>query len=1156
MFNLKLFFNGNKVPLILILLIPLILNIIWFREGDIMGVGESGLPFYNFNIAYESNKDAWNSYALGFPTNIGMAAKPSYWFMAQFQNIGVPNFLLQAFFLWLVFVASGFGAYFLCKEFFPEIKKKYILLAVLFYWFNPFALVNVWNRFLNNYFIFYALLPIALFLFLRGIIRRKYIFAIYIGLISAVFSYALTSIAFNILLWLVLLYTAIFYLFFKEQSRLFVIKFFVLSLLFFSLINFWWISQVFNYVKGSSFKEVSTSSFIDENNYQTFWILSERLGNLTDLFRLRHNSFFGQNKTIWIDSLNFPPLVFVSFLIFSLCLLPLILRFKNPKVLFCTLLFFIGIFLSKGNNAPFGEIFDKLFLDFFFLQFFRNPFEKFGFLLPLAGSPLFGLGVYILLTNLKKIWYRVGYIFVLIWLVIIWGFPFWTGLVFTSSEPPGNNQGVDFKVQVPKFYEDAVNFLNSKTEDFRLIVLPLGEEGITYLWDRGYSGVELSNQIFPVPAVSFNTNIPFFEDVAGNTEKAFLSHRDFTKLMNYLNSKYILLREDIDYKRRSMRDPKTIKKKLAEMENEKELKKVAEFGKLSFWENQNWENSKIFTSDKAVIISPASSVLDLEITDYPLITPSTEQSLTYRNIAGEIIRPTDKFTRGDNREPVFEIRQDIFPHVNILPSHPLYFFVRIKEVIEEKNIKDREVLFRYRLALLGKRLVETKLEADKKNSQGVTVAIDGYNKLLPKTLASYEVLSTLLGRSKKPDIQEEVYTIFERHLSVLEELQQVFTKNHLLAMLTKMKISPVFGYIEESGFPVKGRIVYQFDVQSLGEYELLWGKDLLKGYYQISSEDKIFLQVDGRTIKTKTTLNQDGYVSLGKFRFDPGIHEIGINSPEGINLVDAPTEINFKVDHGEQTDYFAIKNYDPYASYLVSFDYWIKKGTGIEVSIEENNSRVIDGKVLAKLISSIGPNFYDFTQKNFFSGFTGSTGADEVKIVFKVKPWNDCETIFYSRMRHRCKDANFRYHYDRTTEVVVNNIKVVRDLVDLPMLVKEKDFAESITKGPKIEYAKVDQTQYHLTIQDAETPFYLIFGESFDPEWKLYDLSGKEIGNIHFIANFYANGWFIEETGSYEVILKFIPQDLLNLGEKISLLTLAGGIFFVGFNLRKNENTY
>src|SRR5690242_7769113 len=123
-----------------------------------MGAGESGVPFYDLSKQYQIDLRAWADPALGNTTGINVATLPTYFVLSSLQRLGIPGWFLQAGFFWIIFVAAGLSLYFLTLELFKDISKRYALLATFLYWFNLFSLVNVWNRFLNNYMVFFALL--------------------------------------------------------------------------------------------------------------------------------------------------------------------------------------------------------------------------------------------------------------------------------------------------------------------------------------------------------------------------------------------------------------------------------------------------------------------------------------------------------------------------------------------------------------------------------------------------------------------------------------------------------------------------------------------------------------------------------------------------------------------------------------------------------------------------------------------------------------------------------------------------------------------------------------------------------------------------------------------------------------------------------------
>jgi len=75
-------------------------------------------------------------------------------------------------------------------------------------------------------------------------------------------------------------------------------------------------------------------------------------------------------------------------------------------------------------------------------------------------------------------------------------------------------------------------------------------------------------------------------------------------------------------------------------------------------------------------------------------------------------------------------------------------------------------------------------------------------------------------------------------------------------------------------------------------------------------------------------------------------------------------------------------------------------------------------------------------------------------------------------------------------------------------------------------------------------PGYLVVSNSFHLGWSLYDAGtgGGEMNFPHFKVNGFANGFFLQKPGNYDLILLFKPQRLLYLGSLISILGIA--VFF------------
>lgn len=654
---------------ILILVIPLALVSVWFRDGNIMGTAEDSLIFYNISRFLPESQFAWMEHpGLGRVTINLTAARPTYEILAFLQWLGLPNFAVQAIVFWFILVSSGLGVYLIVREFFPLLANRYVILSVLFYWFNPLSLVNVWNRFLSDYIFSFGLLPIAAFIFIRGLNTRNYLWSFLLVLILPLYSFAFTYIAFDVLLWIFFfILTLLFCLTRKElKARLFYVKYFFLTLLLFFLTNFWWIGQLGSF---KLFKNIHSSvlNFDVSQNLGTLDALSKKMGNLTDIFGLVNASFINENSLSWVKTYFSLPFMIAQYLIVSIILYSIVKSLRSRSVVILAGLLFVSIYLAKGTNPPFGELDKLIFTNMPFLQVFRNPFEKAAFILSLSASLLIGFSIYSLVGQLpKKIAYLLYFAF-LGFILFIWGYPFYTGLIFTSPDPPTNNPQVGYKVKVPLYYQEADQWLSSQGKNFRFIGFPLGDEGITYNWEKGYSGVELSSALFSTPGILHNTAVPYYYDLVPHIQRTLLSQDDFSKLANVLNARFFFVRHDINFEFRKMENPAVIDNNFADREKKNEMKKVAIFGKLTFWENLNWQDSIFYPANKIIESTNSqqvSEVLNVDVNkgevladanNIPPLNLANSVSLSYKKI-----NPAKYIVHVKNLSPFILVFSELF----------------------------------------------------------------------------------------------------------------------------------------------------------------------------------------------------------------------------------------------------------------------------------------------------------------------------------------------------------------------------------------------------------------------------------------------------------------------------------------------------------------
>lgn len=98
------------------------------------------------------------------------------------------------------------------------------------------------------------------------------------------------------------------------------------------------------------------------------------------------------------------------------------------------------------------------------------------------------------------------------------------------------------------------------------------------------------------------------------------------------------------------------------------------------------------------------------------------------------------------------------------------------------------------------------------------------------------------------------------------------------------------------------------------------------------------------------------------------------------------------------------------------------------------------------------------------------------------------------------------------------------------------------------EYEKINPTKYSLKISNATRPYVISFAESYDPLWQAYidtrttdNANGNENGYKTNSIPLYGltNGFYINKSGDYDLVLEYSPQVWFNQGLVISMVSLV-----------------
>lgn len=105
---------------------------------------------------------------------------------------------------------------------------------------------------------------------------------------------------------------------------------------------------------------------------------------------------------------------------------------------------------------------------------------------------------------------------------------------------------------------------------------------------------------------------------------------------------------------------------------------------------------------------------------------------------------------------------------------------------------------------------------------------------------------------------------------------------------------------------------------------------------------------------------------------------------------------------------------------------------------------------------------------------------------------------------------------------------------------------------PVITSKQINPSRYQIKIEKVKGPFYLVFSETFDNNWRA-SINGNYISaDNHYLANGYANAWSIEnKEDNFQILIEYLPQKFFNIGLLISSFTLLFCFAYIIFSIYK-----
>lgn len=407
-------------------------------------------------------------------------------------------------------MVSGVGSVLLYREL---VKKRSILgefTVSFFYLFNFYSISIIWGSFQLRT-VFYAFLPLMLFLFVKALKSKKLeVKLLYI--LAASFLGGITGLYFLIIILICFLILNL--LIYEKQSIKNYIVTWILFILIFILINLYYLIPLL-----MSYSSLLSSHILSEPP-QLFFDFP-KAENIINSFKLLGDTFiwywgWGVPTFSWTIFVITSPLFSVTTLMLPLYIL-FILFFSNKKefkqYLIILMLLLIGVIISSAGSPPFGIYVFELFNLLHLTSIYEIPYEAFGLLIVVAYSlfiiygtskfseflkPLKNIEKYnIIYINIKirgynkpqkiKIFKNVHYrynkndsiiaifiTFLLISSVFINSYPIWTNQLIPQevNRGKGNIPVPSAYVKIPSYYYSLDNVCKKLDHNYSLLVLP------------------------------------------------------------------------------------------------------------------------------------------------------------------------------------------------------------------------------------------------------------------------------------------------------------------------------------------------------------------------------------------------------------------------------------------------------------------------------------------------------------------------------------------------------------------------------------------------------------------------------------------------------------------------------------------------------------
>ncbi len=763
-------------------------------------------------------------------------------------------------------------------------------------------------------------------------------------------------------------------------------------------------------------------------------------------------------------------------------------------------LLIVSLFFTAGIHKPLGFVFEFLMRSVPGFIAFRSPIFKFGYLYWFVATFFVSLCISEVALRVEQRiqnrFHDILHIGIILFVIIgtLWyHFPYIGGDFFRID-----SGAITSRVSIPSYVYDFYRWWKPIGTEEKILLIPrLNDNWVFEQYRWGYLSLFPLLKDLATPGVVENTDLlsRTESDLVNSLYQA-INDEDFDRvesLASMLGIRYFLIRKDFffDLANQETDDPVAVEQHLVRHGG---MSFVQSFGEWTVYRLQ--EPKPLISIATSAITTEGLGIENLYREQNPAYIDSSNLDEERINKTRALVRPNCLSCKAERREV-----NTSFPKPKILLDSNLYEFTQLRDRLRRQTEESVDAQVFQRVGDSLKYMGQiNELILHEKSEDIIRKAGD---LLIAQLDAVAQFIPTIIELSPNP---YETITVIRQYVDAENKyLNDLITRNSskdILIVLQKVTfaIDRLIVVLENfySKWDINSKKYYKFSIPADGAYRILVRGDSL-GFIDETKKEEVSIELDGSRLKPDSVEGKN--LSFGKQELLTGPHTLIVIVPPQNNLLTIPIQQNVL---GKLCYSSFIKDFSLEHAYNLEFQSRNNFHLNFSMFID-------DGR-------SFSPSFTLFFP------------------VSAIVYTNQRFVISRATMSLPLNMKEFRIAFcapNLTLDGYLDNIKNLSvTLLTIPEVTLARQIDSVKEDPPAIEVKRINQTHYRVRVLDAKNPFYLVFSQRYSSGWE------ATIGD-HMPVNHFANAWYIDKTGTYDVDIVYTPQRLIVFGAVISGISLA-----------------